>query len=93
MFAKQQLITIDDISAENAPAIYVSGGLGHFLEAVTSTTAENLIDADFYTAAKTLEPVTTPFEITEKVSSKFRNERLLVIQKDSGEEIIEPLAP
>ncbi|NNG60046.1 hypothetical protein HKD51_00420 [Pseudomonas fragi] len=52
-----------------------------------------MIDADFDTAAKTLEPVTTPFEITEKVSSKFRNERLLVIQKDSGEEIIEPLAP
>ena len=42
MFAKQQLITIDDISAENAPAIYVSGGLDHFLEAVTSTTAEKL---------------------------------------------------
>ena len=42
MFAKQQLITIEDISAENAPPIYVSGGLGHFLEAVTSTTAEKL---------------------------------------------------
>lgn len=42
MLAKQQLITIDDISAENVPANYVSGGLGHFLEAVTSTTAEKL---------------------------------------------------
>ena len=42
MLAKQQLITIDDISAENAPAIYVSSGLDHFLEAVTSTTAEKL---------------------------------------------------
>ncbi len=32
MSAKQQLITIDDISQENAPAIYVAGGLKQFLE-------------------------------------------------------------
>lgn len=41
MSAEQQLITIDDISADNAPAIYVTGGLGRFLEAVTAeVTAE-----------------------------------------------------
>jgi len=32
MSAKQQVITIDDISQENAPAIYVAGGLKQFLE-------------------------------------------------------------
>lgn len=41
MSAKQQVITIDDISADNAPTIYVAGGLGRFLEAVTAeVTAE-----------------------------------------------------
>ena len=34
MSAQQQVITIDDISADNAPAIYVAGGLGQFLDAV-----------------------------------------------------------
>lgn len=34
MSAHQQVITIDDISADNAPAIYVAGGLGPFFEAV-----------------------------------------------------------
>ena len=34
MDAQQQVITIDDISADNAPAIYVAGGLGQFFEAV-----------------------------------------------------------
>lgn len=32
MSANQQLITIDDISQDNAPAIYVAGGLKQFLE-------------------------------------------------------------
>ena len=32
MSAQQQLITVDDISEENAPAIYVLGGLKPFLE-------------------------------------------------------------
>lgn len=32
--AQQQVITIDDISADNAPAIYVAGGLGQFFDAV-----------------------------------------------------------
>ena len=41
MSAEQQVITIDDISADNAPIIYVAGGLGRFLEAVTAeVTAE-----------------------------------------------------
>lgn len=41
MSANNQVITIDDISAENAPTIYVAGGLGRFLEAVTAeVTAE-----------------------------------------------------
>lgn len=34
MSAEQQVITIDDISADNAPAIYVAGGLGQFFDAV-----------------------------------------------------------
>ncbi|MDD2054959.1 hypothetical protein NPS46_20635 [Pseudomonas putida] len=34
MSAQQQVITIDDISAENAPAIYVAGGLSQFFDAV-----------------------------------------------------------
>ena len=34
MSAQQQVITIDDISTDNAPAIYVAGGLGQFFEAV-----------------------------------------------------------
>lgn len=41
MSAKQQVITIDDISADNAPAIYVAGGLSQFFDAVKAeVTAE-----------------------------------------------------
>lgn len=41
MSAQQQVITIDDISADNAPAIYVAGGLGQFFDAVKAeVTAE-----------------------------------------------------
>lgn len=41
MSAAQQVITIDDISADNAPIIYVTGGLNQFLQAVTAeVTAE-----------------------------------------------------
>ncbi|MDU8420263.1 hypothetical protein RYA60_18560 [Pseudomonas syringae] len=41
MSEAQQVITIDDISADNAPAIYVAGGLNQFLQAVTAkVTAE-----------------------------------------------------
>ena len=34
MSAQQQVISIDDISVDNAPAIYVAGGLGQFFDAV-----------------------------------------------------------
>lgn len=34
MSAQQQLVAIDDISEENAPAIYVAGGLQQFVDAV-----------------------------------------------------------
>ncbi|MGE1156868.1 hypothetical protein [Pseudomonas kitaguniensis] len=41
MSAQQQVITIDDISADNAPAIYVAGGLSQFFDAVKAeVTAE-----------------------------------------------------
>lgn len=41
MSTEQQVITIDDISADNAPAIYLTGGLNQFLQAVTAeVTAE-----------------------------------------------------
>ncbi len=41
MSATQKVITIDDISADNAPVIYVTGGLNQFLKAVTAeVTAE-----------------------------------------------------
>lgn len=41
MSAEQQVITIDDISVDNAPAIYVAGGLGQFFDAVKAeVTAE-----------------------------------------------------
>lgn len=41
MSAQQQVIKIDDISAENAPVIYVAGGLGQFFDAVQAeVTAE-----------------------------------------------------
>ncbi|MFJ2549547.1 hypothetical protein ACIOVF_24215 [Pseudomonas sp. NPDC087612] len=36
MSAHQQLITVDDISEENAPAIYVAGGLKQFIEIAKS---------------------------------------------------------
>lgn len=44
MSAEQQVITIDDISADNAPAIYVTGGLGRFLEAVTAEVSAEVPD-------------------------------------------------
>lgn len=34
MSAQQQVITIDDISADNAPAIYIAGGLSQFFDSV-----------------------------------------------------------
>ena len=54
---------------------------------------QNLIVADFETAARMLRCVTTPYEIPEKVSHSFRTQSLRVLAKDPGEqedEIIEP---
>ena len=44
MSAQQQVITIDDISADNAPTIYVSGGLGQFYDAVKAKVATEVPD-------------------------------------------------
>lgn len=44
MSAKQQVITIDDISQENAPAIYVAGGLKQFLEHAKAKAAGEVPD-------------------------------------------------
>lgn len=40
----KQVITIDDISAENAPVIYVAGGLSQFLDAVKAEVTGELPD-------------------------------------------------
>nr|WP_223184976.1 hypothetical protein [Pseudomonas rhodesiae] len=42
--AQQQVITIDDISADNAPAIYVAGGLSQFFEAVKAEVTTEVPD-------------------------------------------------
>jgi hypothetical protein len=42
--AQQQVIKIDDISEENAPAIYVAGGLGQFFDAVAAEVAAEVPD-------------------------------------------------
>ncbi|PRW85434.1 hypothetical protein C7A11_23215 [Pseudomonas simiae] len=44
MSAKQQVITIDDISADNAPAIYVAGGLSQFFDAVKAEVTTEVPD-------------------------------------------------
>lgn len=44
MSARQQVITIDDISVENAPAIYVTGGLSQFFEAVKAEVTTEVPD-------------------------------------------------
>ncbi len=44
MSAQQHVITIDDISAENAPAIYVAGGLGQFFDAVKAEVTTEVPD-------------------------------------------------
>lgn len=44
MPANQQVITIDDISADNAPVIYVAGGLNQFLEAVKAKVTSEVPD-------------------------------------------------
>ncbi len=44
MSAQQQVITIDDISADNAPAIYVTGGLSQFFDAVKAEVTTEVPD-------------------------------------------------
>ncbi|MBW1249870.1 hypothetical protein I7860_24655 [Pseudomonas tolaasii] len=44
MSAQQQVITIDDISADNAPAIYVAGGLNQFFDAVKAEVSGEVPD-------------------------------------------------
>ena len=50
----------------------------------------NVLAADFETAARMLECVTTPFVITQNVSRAHREESLKIILKDPGDEIIAP---
>ncbi|MQU56292.1 hypothetical protein GHO26_00660 [Pseudomonas helleri] len=44
MSAEQQLITIDDISEENAPTIFVAGGLSRFIDAVKDEVCAEIPD-------------------------------------------------
>ena len=53
----------------------------------------NVIAADFETATQMLRCVTTPYEMSEKVSCNFRSKSLAALNTDPGEpedEIIEP---
>jgi hypothetical protein len=53
----------------------------------------NVIAADFDTAARMLECVTTPYVVSEKVSRSLRTQSLRTLAKDSGEpedEIVNP---
>lgn len=50
----------------------------------------NLIAADFETAAWMLRNVTTPYEISEKVSRIFQKESLAELKRNPGDEIIYP---
>ncbi len=45
----------------------------------------NLIAADFETAALMLRNVTTPYEMSEKVSRAFRNGSLAELKRDPGD--------
>ena len=44
MSAEQRLITIDDINADNAPTIFVAGGLGRFIDAVRAEVCAEVPD-------------------------------------------------
>jgi hypothetical protein len=48
----------------------------------------NVIAADFDAAAQMLKRVTTPYEISEKVSRAFREESLKELQLDHGDEAL-----
>jgi hypothetical protein len=51
----------------------------------------NLIAADFDTQAQMLKCVTTPYEISEKVSRSFYEESMAELAGDHGDEVIPPL--
>ena len=50
----------------------------------------NLVNADFGTAAWMLRNVTTPYEISEKMSLAFQDESLSELKRDPGDEIVKP---
>lgn len=55
----------------------------------------NVIAADFDTAARMLRCVTTPYEISEKVSLLFRNQSIRALAKYLGEpedEVVDPIS-
>lgn len=55
----------------------------------------NVIAADFKIAARMLRNVTTPYEISEKVSLLFRNQSIRALTKDPGEpedEVVDPIS-
>lgn len=51
---------------------------------------KNLIGADFETQAWMLRNVTTPYEITEKVSRAFYEKSMAEIAADPGDEVLPP---
>nr|WP_315436023.1 hypothetical protein [uncultured Pseudomonas sp.] len=51
----------------------------------------NLIAADFETQARMLRSVTTPYEISEKVSRAFHEKSMAEITADPGDEVISPI--
>lgn len=50
----------------------------------------NVIAADFVTAAQMLKCVTTPYEITEKVSCAFHEQSMAELARDPGDDIVNP---
>ncbi|MBD9443058.1 hypothetical protein [Pseudomonas sp. PDM04] len=52
----------------------------------------NLIAADFETQAWMLRCVTTPYEITEKVSRELYEKSMAEIARDPGDDVIRPSA-
>jgi hypothetical protein len=53
----------------------------------------SVIAADFDTAAHMLRCVTTPYEISEKVSRAFYDKSLAELNADPGDEVMQPSYP
>jgi len=51
----------------------------------------NVISADFDTAAQMLKCVTTPYELSEKVSRAFQDLSMEELKRDSGDEVLSPI--